>query len=391
MLIPLTDPEHPLAKQMIQFIGAHSHLPKPAETASIDATPAVDATDDDVWAQRGRTFRTRLRAPVDGPRRRPRRSSAEPHTSRPYPSSSPMTGRRDDLTRRPVHSVPRSETQLHDRARRAAASASPSPSPTSPSSSSSGPSGAGRSCSCTSPRTRSVPSGPRRSGSRSGQPSCWRSSDAGRGRSPARTSWRSRSRAPRSRPSRSRSSRSRSLTLPVGFGAILNASTPLFTALLGVIWLGDRLSARMLLGLGIGIAAVIVLVGWSPLEPDLATLVAVLAALGAALGYAFGGHVRQATTPRRGRHGTGDRPAHGRRDRPAAVRARHRSARTGVTHGRRWRCSRPGRCRRHSPGRSTCDSCARRPRPSRAPSRSSCPRSRSPGARSSWASRSVRS
>ena len=56
-----------------------------------------------------------------------------------------------------------------------------------------------------------------------------------------------------------------------------------------MVWLGDRLSARMLLGLGVGIAAVIVLVGWSPLEPDLATLVAVLAALGAALGYAFGG------------------------------------------------------------------------------------------------------
>ncbi len=79
------------------------------------------------------------------------------------------------------------------------------------------------------------------------------------------------------------------LTLPVGFGAILNASTPLFTALLGVIWLGDRLSARMLLGLGIGVSAVVVLVGWSPLEVDLATLVAVLAALGAAMGYAFGG------------------------------------------------------------------------------------------------------
>lgn len=79
------------------------------------------------------------------------------------------------------------------------------------------------------------------------------------------------------------------LTLPVGFGAILNASTPLFTALLGVIWLGDRLSARMLLGLGVGVAAVVVLVGWSPLEVDLATLVAVLAALGAAMGYAFGG------------------------------------------------------------------------------------------------------
>jgi hypothetical protein len=67
MLIPLTDPEHPLAKQMIQLIGAHSHLPKLAGTASIDVTPAVDDTDDDVWARRGRTFRTRLRAPLDGP------------------------------------------------------------------------------------------------------------------------------------------------------------------------------------------------------------------------------------------------------------------------------------------------------------------------------------
>jgi drug/metabolite transporter (DMT)-like permease len=78
-------------------------------------------------------------------------------------------------------------------------------------------------------------------------------------------------------------------TLPVGFGAIINASTPLFTAMLAVLWLGERLSMRMLVGLAIGVVAVVVLVGWSPLKADLATLVAVLAALGAALGYAFGG------------------------------------------------------------------------------------------------------
>ncbi len=79
------------------------------------------------------------------------------------------------------------------------------------------------------------------------------------------------------------------LTLPVGFGAILNASTPLFTALLTVVWLGERMTTRTLVGLLVGIGAVIVLVGWSPLEPNVSTLVAVLAALGAALGYAFGG------------------------------------------------------------------------------------------------------
>ena len=42
MLIPLTDPEHPLAKQMIQLIGAHSHLPK-AIGAEATATATVDA------------------------------------------------------------------------------------------------------------------------------------------------------------------------------------------------------------------------------------------------------------------------------------------------------------------------------------------------------------
>jgi drug/metabolite transporter (DMT)-like permease len=79
------------------------------------------------------------------------------------------------------------------------------------------------------------------------------------------------------------------LTLPTGFGALLNASTPLFTALLGVAILGQRLSARTMAGLAVGLAAVFVLVGWSPLEigPDL--LLAVAAALGAALSYAFAG------------------------------------------------------------------------------------------------------
>jgi drug/metabolite transporter (DMT)-like permease len=79
------------------------------------------------------------------------------------------------------------------------------------------------------------------------------------------------------------------LTLPTGFGAVLNASTPLFTALFAVTWLGQRLSARMVAGLATGVVAVVVLVGWSPLEPGLGTILAVLAALGAALSYAFAG------------------------------------------------------------------------------------------------------
>jgi drug/metabolite transporter (DMT)-like permease len=79
------------------------------------------------------------------------------------------------------------------------------------------------------------------------------------------------------------------LTLPVGFGAVLNATTPLFTAALAVAWLGERLSVRTIVGILVGIAAVVVLVGWSPLDPTPATILAALASLGAAFAYAFGG------------------------------------------------------------------------------------------------------
>ena len=79
------------------------------------------------------------------------------------------------------------------------------------------------------------------------------------------------------------------LTLPTGLAAVLNASTPIFTALLGVAWLGQRLSIRLATGLVVGVAAVLLLVGWSPLPSGSATLVAIAAALGAAVSYAFAG------------------------------------------------------------------------------------------------------
>ena len=58
-----------------------------------------------------------------------------------------------------------------------------------------------------------------------------------------------------------------SLTLPTGFTALLNAATPLFTAALGVVVLRQVLSGRMVAGLAVGVVAVLVLVGWSHLEP----------------------------------------------------------------------------------------------------------------------------
>jgi drug/metabolite transporter (DMT)-like permease len=79
------------------------------------------------------------------------------------------------------------------------------------------------------------------------------------------------------------------LTLPTGFTALLNAATPLFTAALGVLVLRQPLSGRMIAGLAIGIGAVLVLVGWSHLDPTPATLIAVAAGLGAPASYAVAG------------------------------------------------------------------------------------------------------
>jgi drug/metabolite transporter (DMT)-like permease len=80
-----------------------------------------------------------------------------------------------------------------------------------------------------------------------------------------------------------------SLTLPAGFAALLNASTPIFTALVAAAWLGHRLTARSMAGMVVGVLAVLVLVGWSPLPLGTGTIVAVAAGLAAALSYAFAG------------------------------------------------------------------------------------------------------
>src|SRR3954453_19672325 len=80
------------------------------------------------------------------------------------------------------------------------------------------------------------------------------------------------------------------LTLPAGFTALLNAATPLFTALVGVAFLGNRIGWRIAAGLAIGVVAGVELVGFSPLQPGAATLLAVTAGLGAPASYALAGN-----------------------------------------------------------------------------------------------------
>jgi drug/metabolite transporter (DMT)-like permease len=50
------------------------------------------------------------------------------------------------------------------------------------------------------------------------------------------------------------------LSLSAGFTAVINAAVPMFTAVLGVVWLREKLSRVAVLGLSVGLAGVVLLV-----------------------------------------------------------------------------------------------------------------------------------
>ena len=55
------------------------------------------------------------------------------------------------------------------------------------------------------------------------------------------------------------------LTLSAGFTSLMNSSVPVFSAILGAAWLGERLRSSQLVGLALGILGVVILV-WGKLE-----------------------------------------------------------------------------------------------------------------------------
>jgi drug/metabolite transporter (DMT)-like permease len=77
------------------------------------------------------------------------------------------------------------------------------------------------------------------------------------------------------------------LTLPAGYSAILNSLSPLWGALIGAIVFGEKLSARKIAGLLIGIAGVAFLVRLGPAQFTSQVLAAALAGVVAALSYAI--------------------------------------------------------------------------------------------------------
>ncbi|HEY8607058.1 MAG TPA: DMT family transporter [Noviherbaspirillum sp.] len=79
------------------------------------------------------------------------------------------------------------------------------------------------------------------------------------------------------------------LTIPAGYAAILNATSPLWGALAGALMLGEQLTLRKLAGLASGIVGVALLVRLGPVAFTPEVLVATLACAGAALCYALAG------------------------------------------------------------------------------------------------------
>ena len=77
------------------------------------------------------------------------------------------------------------------------------------------------------------------------------------------------------------------LSITAGLASIVNASTPIFTALIGALWLKDRLSGLRLFGLALGFAGVLVLAAdQADFKPG-GSGWAVLAMLGATACYGF--------------------------------------------------------------------------------------------------------
>ncbi len=75
------------------------------------------------------------------------------------------------------------------------------------------------------------------------------------------------------------------IDLNASMAAILNATTPFFTAIVATLWLGEAFGLRRLIGIVLGVAGVTILVGWSPLPLNAQTLMAAGAALLAAFSY----------------------------------------------------------------------------------------------------------
>ena len=79
------------------------------------------------------------------------------------------------------------------------------------------------------------------------------------------------------------------LYLTAGLAATLNATSPLFGAVVAAMWIQEALTKKKVVGLALGLLGVSILVGWSPFPFSLTLAVSVAASLAAAACYGIGG------------------------------------------------------------------------------------------------------
>ena len=75
------------------------------------------------------------------------------------------------------------------------------------------------------------------------------------------------------------------LYLTAGLAATLNATSPLFGAVVAAIWIKESLTKKKVIGLALGLLGVSILVGWSPFPFSVTLAVSVAASLAAAACY----------------------------------------------------------------------------------------------------------
>jgi drug/metabolite transporter (DMT)-like permease len=79
------------------------------------------------------------------------------------------------------------------------------------------------------------------------------------------------------------------LHLNASITSILNSLTPLFTALVAWAWLKERLTMNKWLGIVLGCAGIVILVGWSPLRLTSTVVLSTLLSILATVSYSFAG------------------------------------------------------------------------------------------------------
>ena len=79
------------------------------------------------------------------------------------------------------------------------------------------------------------------------------------------------------------------LSVTAGFASVVNATTPMFTALVAWVWLKDKLSTAALVGMLVGVLGVVILVWGKVSFKEGGSGWAVLACLGATLSYGVAG------------------------------------------------------------------------------------------------------